>query len=181
MTISDHHISLRPVEVADAPFILALRLSPRGRYLSPVDNDLGKQEDWIRQYKQREAAGAEHYFIVHHAIAGDVGTIRLYDIDATSFWWGSWILKDDAPRESALASVCLVYELGFLTMHRASAHFVVRKNNLKSIAFNRRFGARITREDESSVFFEITRDEYVDVRRRLERPLVVAPAPRVAG
>lgn len=180
MTISEHHISLRLVAVADAPFILALRLSPRGRFLSPVDDDLRKQEDWIRQYKLREARGEEYYFIIHHATAGDIGTTRMCRITATSFEWGSWILTEGAPRESAMISACLVHDLGLLRMKCDYAHFVVRKGNLKTIAFTRRFGARITGEAEANLFMAITRDEYLAVRRRFEadgfaRPIAAAP------
>lgn len=173
MTISGNNISLRLVDVSDGAFILSLRLSPRGRYLSPVEDNLQKQEDWIRRYKSREARGAEYYFIITHNAAGDVGTVRIHDINEKSFWWGSWILKEDAPRDAALESACLVYDLGFLMMRRELAHFVVLKSNTKSIRFNQRFGARIGREDDTRVFFEITRDEYLDVRRRLERDNVI--------
>jgi RimJ/RimL family protein N-acetyltransferase len=175
MTIPDHTISLRLVDVSDAPFILALRLSPRGRYLSPVDDDLGKQQEWIRQYKAREARGEELYFIIHHATAGDIGTTRMCRITATSFEWGSWILKEDAPRESAMVSACLVHDLGLLRMKCDRAHFVVRKGNLKTIAFTRRFGASITGEDDGHLFMAITRDEYLAVRRRVGRQFALHP------
>lgn len=168
MTPIGRNFALRLVDVSDAAFILDLRLSPRGRFLSPVDNDLGKQEEWIRRYKAREAIGAEYYFIVTHDTAGDVGTVRIYDVDETSFWWGSWIVKEDAPRLAALASACLAYDIGFTRMRRKLARVVIRKGNLKSIHFTRRFGARFTGESDSSVFFEITSDEYLDIRRRLE-------------
>jgi RimJ/RimL family protein N-acetyltransferase len=180
MTISDHHISLRLVDVTDAPFILALRLSPRGRFLSPVDDDLRKQEEWLRQYKLREAKGEEYYFIIHHATAGDVGTTRLCRITATSFEWGSWILKEGAPRESAMISACLVHDLGLLRMKCDRAYFVVRKANLKTIAFTRRFGASVTGEDDSDVFMAITREAYLDVRRQLEAQGLVRPLERMS-
>jgi hypothetical protein len=175
MTISDHHISLRLVDVTDAPFILALRLSPRGRFLSPVDDDLRKQEDWIRQYKLREARGEESYFIIHHAIAGDIGTTRMCRITATSFEWGSWILKEGAPRESAMVSACLIHDLGLVRMKCDYAYFVVRKGNLKTIAFTRRFGAAITGEDDANLLMALTRDEYLAVRRQLEAQGLVRP------
>lgn len=171
------HVRLRPVEVADAPFILRLRLSPRGRYLSPIEDDLHGQEEWIRKYKSREAAREEYYFIISHKTAGDVGAIRVYDIVGSAFCWGSWILKEDAPRLTALESVVLLFEWCFFRLHLTCARCVVRKGNQASLEFNRRFGARITGEDERSVFFEMTRDEYVDTRQQLERQGVINLSP----
>lgn len=44
-------IVLRNVQVEDAEFILSLRLDPqKGGHLSPVEADVEKQREWIRQY-----------------------------------------------------------------------------------------------------------------------------------
>jgi RimJ/RimL family protein N-acetyltransferase len=168
------NVRLRLVDIADAAFILRLRLSPRGRYLSPVDDDLQKQQDWIRAYKLREAAGDEHYFIINHRAAGDVGTIRVYDLDPPAFYWGSWILNEDAPRTSALESVLVLHEWCFYRLNFIRARCVVRKNNQASLDFNRRLGARIIGEDEQNVFFEMTRDEYAHTRQQLESRGVIS-------
>jgi hypothetical protein len=55
------------------------------------------------------------------------------------------------------------------------AYFVVRKANLKTIAFTRRFGASVTGEDDSDLFMAITREAYLDVRRQLEAQGLVRP------
>ena len=59
-TIHRYGITLRPVEVTDAEFILELRTDKRlGQFLSTTSPDLDQQREWIRGYKKREAVGEE--------------------------------------------------------------------------------------------------------------------------
>ena len=52
MIIYGNNIDLRPVEIDDAKFILSLRIDPKlNQYLSPVENDLEKQREWIKNYR----------------------------------------------------------------------------------------------------------------------------------
>ena len=52
MLIYGNNIDLRPVEIDDAEFILSLRIDPKlNQYLSPVENDLEKQREWIKNYR----------------------------------------------------------------------------------------------------------------------------------
>lgn len=175
MTLSGRNASLRLVEVADAAFIVELRSSPRGRHLSPIGNDVRRQEEWIRDYKRREARAEEYYFVIRHRRAGDVGTLRIHDLAGDAFWWGSWIVREGAPTQAAAESFFLVYELGFCAMNRERARFVVRKDNPGSIGFHRRFGATITGEDDARAFLELRRDRYAAVRPRLERRFAALP------
>lgn len=166
--ISARNVALRLVEIADAAFIYGLRTSARGRYLSPVADDPRAQEEWIRAYKVREARAEELYFVVNHRRAGDVGALRMHAVERRTFWWGSWIVAEHAPVGTALESLFLVYELGFLALRHECARFVVRKGN-PSLGFHARLGARIVQEDGSRVIFELTRDRYSAVRPRLAR------------
>jgi hypothetical protein len=54
--ISSKNIILRLVEVADAEFIINLRLK-KGQFLSKTDTNIQKQVEWIMQYKKREERG----------------------------------------------------------------------------------------------------------------------------
>ena len=52
MLIYGNNIDLRPVEIDDAEFILSLRIDQKlNQYLSPVENDLEKQREWIKNYR----------------------------------------------------------------------------------------------------------------------------------
>lgn len=167
--IKGKNILFRLIEVADASFVLDLRKSPRGRFLSDIDDDVKKQEEWISNYKIREKNNEEFYFIIEHESAGKVGALRLYDFKNDSFCWGSWIVKEGAPSMTALESALLVYEFGFFHLKFVRSHFAVRKDNQKIIAFHQRFGAKITGEDDVTSYFEITREEYEKTKNRLSK------------
>ena len=48
------NIIFKEVQVSDASFILSLRINEKkSRYISKVENDLVKQEDWIKNYLKR--------------------------------------------------------------------------------------------------------------------------------
>ncbi len=56
--MNKYGIDVRFVEESDAEFILSLRTDPKlSRYLHATDNDVEKQRQWIRKYKEREAHG----------------------------------------------------------------------------------------------------------------------------
>ena len=62
--MNKYGIDVRFVEESDAEFILSLRTDPKlSRYLHATDNDVEKQRQWIRKYKEREAHGKEYYFM----------------------------------------------------------------------------------------------------------------------
>jgi RimJ/RimL family protein N-acetyltransferase len=81
MNLRSKTIHFLPVEVADAPFILGLRSDERyNRYLSAVEPDVAKQEQWLAEYKRREALGQEFYYIIRrNADMMPIGTVRIYD------------------------------------------------------------------------------------------------------
>ena len=77
------NIDLRLVEIDDAEFILALRLDPElNQYISPVENDLDKQREWIKSHR---LYSRDFYFIIQNKKQKPVGTIRIYDIQDNVF------------------------------------------------------------------------------------------------
>ncbi|RMH44058.1 MAG: N-acetyltransferase, partial [Alphaproteobacteria bacterium] len=89
--VEGFRLALRLVRPADAAFIHGLRTDPDiARHLSPVTGTVEDQRRWIEEYKTREAAGTEAYYIIERRDTGrPCGTVRLYDIDGTTFTWGS--------------------------------------------------------------------------------------------
>ena len=138
------NLCLRLAEPDDAAFILELRLdASKSKYLSPVPNDLAAQRQWLIDYKYREQAGAEYYFVIESLAQEPLGVVRLYDFQGESFCWGSWILKPSAPALAAIESALAVYETAFGTLGFTRSHFHVRKGNDKVRDFHLRFGAHI--------------------------------------
>lgn len=147
-------ISLRLAEVEDAHFIHGLRSDPRyNQYLSPVSS-VDDQREWIRRYKLREGEGVEFYFVIEANGKTPCGVVRLYDIDATSFVWGSWVLDDSKPAMAAVDSAVASFGFGFEELSLGLARFEALRGNTHAIRFYKRFGVPVVAEDERSLYFE---------------------------
>jgi RimJ/RimL family protein N-acetyltransferase len=160
-------INLRNVAIEDAAFILGLRLDPAlNAHLSHVDADLPAQVDWIKRYRRERN---QFYFVIEDKHQRPWGTVRVYDLRADSFSWGSWVLKPGAPFSMAIESALLVYGFAFGELGCREARFSVRKRNSKVVDFHRRFGARIVSETESDFQFRYAIAEFESARRRYGR------------
>ncbi|MRU15675.1 GNAT family N-acetyltransferase [Roseovarius sp. A21] len=155
-------LRLRPVRPEDATYIYGLRMNPDyNRHLSEVTGTVADQRAWIERYKAREAQGQEIYYIIERLGDGvPCGTVRLYDIAADSFTWGSWILDENKTPKAALESAVLVYVVAFDRLGCSRALFDVRRDNSRTLDFHRRFGARETRYDDLNVYFEYPRAHF---------------------
>lgn len=172
--INGKTINLRNVNVDDAAFILKLRLDPDlNLHLSQTDPELAKQVAWIEQYRQE---GKQFYFIIEDKMNNPVGTVRIYDLQADSFCWGSWIVQPGAPQKTALESALLVYEFGFYALGYQKCHFDVRKENSRVVEFHKRFGASIVDETEQDYFFNFTLADYEIIRKRYHAFLPISEA-----
>jgi RimJ/RimL family protein N-acetyltransferase len=155
-------VKLRLAEPDDAEFILGLRLNPlRNKHLSRVENDIDAQKAWLNNYKNREKAGDEFYFIIRNN-GGAVGTLRIYDFRGPSFCWGSWIITPGLSTRIALASVYLVYKLAFDILGFQSSHFDVRIDNVSVNRFHQRMGAVLTSSDDANNYYTILKESVVD-------------------
>ncbi|MCH9852601.1 MAG: GNAT family N-acetyltransferase [Alphaproteobacteria bacterium] len=161
------NINLRLALESDAEFILALRKA-KGQYLSKTDITVSQQKLWIADYKKRETAQEEFYFIIESKLAELLGTIRLYDFKNGSFCWGSWAIKDGAPRTTAIESVILVYDIGFYKLGFNHCHFDVRKDNKKLVRFHESFGARRTHENDLDYFYSFTKHDFLISRAKFK-------------
>lgn len=172
-TIEGVFLRLRPVTLADSPYIYGLRINPAyNRHLSQVKGTVAHQRSWIEKYKIREAIGQEIYYIIEHRTTHiPCGTVRLYDIKSDVFTWGSWILDENKPPKAALESAILSFGIGFGDLDRDLAIFDVRHENSHALAFYYRFGARQTGADNVNVYFELSRRQFKAFRERYMRIL----------
>ncbi len=154
--ITGKNINLRIVELGDAQYILDLRTSNViSKYISRTENDINKQIQWLKDYKIREAENKDYYFIIESKKCQRYGAIRVYDLRADSFSWGSWVIERGSPAHVSIESVLLIYAFGFYKLGFEKCHFEVRKVNKNVAAFHLRFGANIVNEDELTYYFEI--------------------------
>ena len=171
-TIQGKNINLRPAEVKDAEFILELRMQThKTKFLSQVENNLEKQQAWLKSYKQKEYSGLEYYFVIESKHGVQLGLVRVYDLQPDSFCWGSWLIKDNAPTTTAIESALLVYEFGFGELSYKKAHFDVRKGNERVVAFHKRFGAQVINEDELNLYFHYPLKNYLKIKQKYRRYL----------
>lgn len=172
MKISGKNINLRVVDTEDALFIFTMRQNQdKTKYLSKVTGTVDDQKAWIEQYKQREKDRKEFYFVIESKDGEKLGLVRMYDFKDDSFCWGSWLIKEDAPKSTAIESALQIYEFGFYGLGFAKSHFDVRKGNDKVIAFHQRFGAKIVSEDKLDYFFNFEKSEYEITKERYTRYL----------
>jgi RimJ/RimL family protein N-acetyltransferase len=159
------NIELRPVEESDAAFILESRSDPsRAKFLRPVSS-LAAQQQWIREYKTREAVGEEYYFIAQHRSTGEpLGAVRMHDITGGSFTWGSWFTRPGAPHWAGLETVLALYEFGFARLGLQHAVWEVMEDN-PSAAWHDTY-ARRTGVRPGFIDFAMTAEEHAALKKR---------------
>lgn len=166
------NINLRTVEIEDAEFIYEMRQDQvKTRYLSKVTGTVESQKEWIKNYKKREIEEKEFYFLIESKSKEKLGLVRMYDFQDNSFCWGSWLIKENAPKTTAIESALQIYEFGFYKFGFEKSHFDVRKGNDKVIAFHQRFGAKIVDEDSLDYFFNFEKSDYEIIKQKYKRYL----------
>lgn len=155
------NLVLRLIRPEDADYVHALRIDPAyNRYLSEVRGTVEDQRSWIEGYKSREADLRELYYVIQRKNGTRCGLVRLYDISADSFTWGSWILDHNKTPKAALESAMLVYKVAFYALGLAEAQFDVRRDNTNTLAFHRRFGAVETHATDQDIYFTYPRSQF---------------------
>ncbi len=172
MIIYGKNINMRTVEIEDAKFICDMRQNEnKTKYLSKVSGTIDTQKEWIKDYKIRENKKKEFYFILESKDKEKLGAVRMYDFRDGSFCWGSWLIKENAPKTTAIESALQIYEFGFYNLGFAKSHFEVRKGNDKVIAFHKRFGAKIIDENDIDYFFNYQKKDYEIIKEKYRRYL----------
>jgi len=155
------NLTLRLIRPEDADYVHALRTDPAyNRHLSEVRGTAEDQRRWIEGYKAREADLRELYYVIERKDGTRCGLVRLYDIGADSFTWGSWILDHNKTRKAALESAVLSFGVGFDELGLSFAHIDVRIGNEHAEAFYRRLGMTEIRRDVQDIYFIYPRSRF---------------------
>ncbi|MEX5382822.1 GNAT family N-acetyltransferase [Cronobacter muytjensii] len=167
-SITGKNIILRNAHPDDAEFIVKIRTdAKKGRFISSTSSDVDKQRQWLESYLK---STGQAYFVITDLEGNSLGTVRLYDQQGESFCWGSWVIADSAPSNTAIESALLVYyyalKIGF-----TRSHFDVRKGNSSVIKFHERFGAKRTGETELDILFEITKEDIENSQTKYKKYL----------
>lgn len=113
ITIDGAGFRLRPVELADAAFIVAIRTAnpERTRFIHPISQDISLQEQWLDEYAKRQD---DYYWLLERrANSSPEGVISIYDFDHDRHCaeWGRWVLKPQSL--AAVESVLLIHRIAF--------------------------------------------------------------------
>lgn len=165
--VEGSRLVLRLIRPEDADYLYGLRMNPvYNQHLSRVEGTVEDQRWWIENYKTREAAGQELYYLISRHDGVNCGVVRLYGIEREQFTWGSWILDHNKPPKAALESAVLSFGIGFESLAKERALIDVRIDNLHAQAFYRRIGMMETHADAQDIFFTYTREMFQRDRDR---------------
>ena len=155
------NLTLRLIQPEDAGYVHSLRSNPAyNTHLSTVTGTVDDQRAWIEDYKSREAQGQEFYYVIERKDGTRCGLVRLYEIEAKSFTWGSWVLDKNKTRKAALESAILSFGVGFDALGVQLANVDVRVANEHAAAFYRRLGMEETHRTDQDIFFNYTREKF---------------------
>jgi hypothetical protein len=63
----------------------------------------------------------------------------------------------------------LAYQCGFENLGFAKSHFQVEKANARVVAFHKRFGAKVVREDETNFHFQCAKADFEAAKQRYRK------------
>lgn len=152
---------LRPVNIADAAFIIDSRLedAERNRFIHTISRDVQEQEKWISAYLQREG---DYYFIVENRLTGQSeGLIGIYDVKDGKAEWGRWVIRKDSL--AAVESVYLVYKAAFEKIGLEELYCRTVQDNIEVVSFHDSIGEK-TRTVLKDIF-EINGKQYSAVEQ----------------
>lgn len=155
------NLTLTLVELEDVDYIHTVRRDQNlNKYLSQTSGTVEDQRKWVQNYKYRENAGTELYYIIKRHDGIRCGLVRLYEISALSFAWGSWILDNNKTEKAAWESSILSLQIGFELLQLDLCKIEVIKNNHKARSIYDRLGMKIVGSDNFKFFLEYRRTDF---------------------
>jgi len=159
-------IQVRLVEETDAEFIVELRTDPKlSRFIHATDDSVEEQRNWIREYKKREAAGKDYYFL-YEKDGVAFGVNRIYDIQPDRATYGSWVCQQGLSFELPVLSLMILYEILFEQLQIA-CYTETRKQNKKVVKTTLLFGAEQISEDDLYYYYVVRKEKFYEKRDQI--------------
>jgi RimJ/RimL family protein N-acetyltransferase len=166
-------VRLRPVQMADAAFIVWLRnLDHVKGWVGDSAGDVAGQQAWLKAYFER---AGDYYFVVETVAGIAVGTYGLYDVAGVRAESGRWIIRPGVP--AAVPSGIALLDAAFNKLCLREVHGATVANNHSVLSINRKFGFRQTRLETGArtiagkavdlVHFLMTAEDWPKARERL--------------
>ena len=139
-------VRLRPVELADAEFIVWLRNleHAKGR-VGDSAATTAAQEAWLESYFQREG---DYYFIIETLNRKPIGAYGIYDIRDGSAESGRWVIRPEVP--AAIPSALVAFEIAFGNLKLDELRVKTVSSNQNVLSLNRKLGFQQTRIEKNS-------------------------------
>ncbi|GHT39675.1 hypothetical protein AGMMS49965_06350 [Bacteroidia bacterium] len=152
---------VRFVEESDAEFILKLRTNPDlNRYIHQTPPDVEVQRQWIHNYKERQRAGKDFYFIFEEPQSVRLGVCRIYDITEENFTIGSWIFSPQAPIGSAILADIITREIAFELFPDKEHLFDVKRANTNVNRYHETFKSTLLFQDELTNYYTCSKENF---------------------
>jgi hypothetical protein len=166
-TLERYGLYVRLVNEDDAEFIVQLRTDSKlNRYINTTENDVKKQKEWIRAYKDREKEGTEYYFIFHYNLQ-PVGLDRIYNVQDSCFTTGSWIFKRGTDYQCSILGNIITRELAYDLFPNKELLFDVRKNNKNVLVYHKKYNPILIDEDELNYYYKLPRENFINTRDKI--------------
>lgn len=160
-TTERYGLHVRLVQEHDAEFILSLRTNEKlARFINTTSAEVTQQVAWTRNYKEREKAGTDYYFIFEKPQGNPIGVCRIYDVEPGKFTTGSWLFAPTAPVGASILADIITREIAWELWPDALQLFDVRKDNITVNKYHTTFCSEIVREDEENFFYTCTRENF---------------------
>jgi RimJ/RimL family protein N-acetyltransferase len=131
-----HGLRLRPVEQNDASFIIAQRRHPRAvPFLGDTSPDVAVQAHWIAAQRAR---ADDAYWICENTAGTPLGTIGIYDVQATAGEWGRFVVRPGS--KAAPGCLLLALTAAFGSMQLRDVVCTTVATNARAIHFYERAG-----------------------------------------
>jgi len=169
--LNKYGLYVRLVNESDAEFIINLRNEKRARFLNKISSNIDNQKEWIKEYKKRELAGVDYYFI-YFIGEKPVGVNRIYNIQSDSFIGGSLVFRNACEFDISLLATLIQLYIGFEILDKSVSFGNIHKNNKRAIKFNRLLESDFVYEDETEVFLVLSKKIYLKVKDKFESILL---------
>ena len=154
-------LHVRFVNETDAEFIVRLRTDEKlSRYIHATSPDVDGQVAWIRQYKQRQAAGEDFYFMFEKPVGVRAGVCRIYDIKPGEFTVGSWLFSPEAPIGSAILADIITREIAYELFPDSVHHFDVKRLNTSVNRYNETYKSELIAQDEWTNYYICSKENF---------------------
>ncbi len=162
---------MRLVEEADSDFIIEIRTDiSKSRFISVTNSDVEKQKEWIKEYKKREKAEEEFYFICVDEDGIKFATYRIYNKKEDSIEIGSFVSKPFYDNPINVIKVDLILkDYVFQELHFDKLRFEVRKENKSVVNYHKKFHPTLINEDELNYYYVLEKKNFLANKIKFEK------------